>query len=343
MKKAIGQSTLRSEDFRLVTGQGRYIHDLDLPGQLHGYVVRSPHAHARIAAIDKDAAAAAAGVAGVFTATDLLADGVGKLRFPISIKNRDGTPIIAPARHALADDRVRHVGDNVAFVVAEVAAIRRAAAELLTVDYETLPAVLDPALATLSTAPRIWDEAPENPSYLGEGGDRAAVDELFAKANHICELTLEHNCLIAAPIETRGAIGVYEEWQDRYTLYACVQDPQGTHSVLSQHGLGIEGSKLRVIVPDVGGGFGMKNFAYPEHVLVLWAARKLGRPVKWVADRPEKPRERRSKAAATSAMPRSRSMQTESFSRFAPAFARTSERILRPPVHAFPPSLVAAA
>jgi len=287
MKKEIGQSKLRSEDFRLVTGQGRYIDDVVLPGQLHGYVVRSPHAHARIVAINKEAASATPGIAGIFIAADLLADGAGKLRFPISIKNHDGTPIVAPVRHALAHDRVRHVGDNVAFVVAESRDQARAAAELLTIDYEPLPAILDPVLATQSTAPRIWDEAPENTSYLWETGDRGQVDALFAEAKHVCRLTLDHNGLVAAPIETRGAIGVYEEWQDRYTLHACVQDPQGTHSVLSQHGLGIEGSQLRIVVPDVGGGFGMKNFAYPEHVLVLWAARKLRRPVKWVADRSE--------------------------------------------------------
>src|SRR3954470_324986 len=139
MKKEIGQSTRRSEDFRLVTGQGRYIDDVDLPGQLHGYVVRSPHAHARIVAIEKDAATASPGVAGIFTAASLLADGAGKLRFPISIKNRDGTPIAAPVRHALVHDRVRHVGDNVAFVVAESRDQARTAAELLTIDYEPLP------------------------------------------------------------------------------------------------------------------------------------------------------------------------------------------------------------
>jgi carbon-monoxide dehydrogenase large subunit len=187
----------------------------------------------------------------------------------------------------LASDRVRHVGDNVAFIVAQTLQQARDAAELLTIDYETLPAILNPALAIQGDSPSVWDEAANNTSYLWEAGDRAATDAQFAQAHRVCRLTLEHNGLVAAPMEPRGAIGVYEKWQDRYTLHSCVQDPQGTHSVVSQHGLGIDGSRLRVVVPDVGGGFGMKNFAYPEHVLVLWAARKVGRPVKWIADRSE--------------------------------------------------------
>lgn len=287
MKKAIGQSIVRSEDFRLVTGQGSYIDDIDLPGQAYGHVVRSPHAHARIVAINKKDASAAPGVLGVFTAADLSADGVGKLRYPVSIKNRDGTPVFSPIRPALVEDRVRHVGDNVAFVVAESVHQARAAAELLAIDYDPIDVVLSASAAASPDATRVWDETSENTSFVWEAGDRAATDRLFAEAHHVCRLTLEHNGLVAAPMEPRGAIGVYKKWQDRYTLHTCVQDPQGTHSVVSQHGLGVEGSRLRVVVPEVGGGFGMKNFAYPEHVLVLWAARKLGRPVKWFSDRSE--------------------------------------------------------
>lgn len=287
MKKAIGQSIVRTEDFRLLTGQGSYIDDLDFHGQAYGFVVRSPHAHARIVAIDTQAAVEAAGVLGIFTGADLSAAGIGGLRYPVSIKNSDGSPVFSPVRPILVTDRVRHVGDNVAFIVAETLNQARSAAELLVIEYEPLPPALDTSSATESDATLIWDSAANNTSYIWEAGNRAETDAAFAKASHICRLTLLHNGIVAAPMEPRGAIGVYEKWQDRYTLHSCVQDPQGTHSVISQHGLKVEGSHLRVVVPDVGGGFGMKNFAYPEHVMVLWAARKLERPVKWFAERSE--------------------------------------------------------
>jgi len=287
MKKAIGQSIVRSEDFRFITGQAGYIDDLNFPDQVHAYILRSPHAHALIRGIDSAEALAAPGVLGVFTGADLAREGVGALRYPVAIKNADGSAVFSPARPALATDRARFVGDNVALIVAETTQQARSAAELLAIDYEPLAPVLDPSTAVHADAPRVWDDAPANTSYLWETGDRGAVEKIFSQAHHVCRLSLEHNAIAAAPMEPRGAIGVYEKWQRRYTLYSCIQDPQNTHSVLTQHGLKIEGSRLRVVVPDVGGGFGMKNFAYPEHVLVLWAAEKLGRPVKWFADRSE--------------------------------------------------------
>ncbi len=287
MKKAIGESIVRSEDFRFVTGQGSYIDDLNFPGQAYAYIVRSPHAHATIRGIDSTEAQALPGVLGVFTGADLAQEGLGALRYPVAIKNADGTQVISPARPSLVKDRVRFVGDNVALIVAETVTQARSAAELLVIDYDPLTPILDPTAAVQDDAPRVWDDAAFNTSFLWETGDAASVDKLFSEAAHICRLKLDHNALAAAPVEPRGAIGVYEKWQRRYTLYACIQDPQNTHSVLTQHGLKIEGSRLRVIVPDVGGGFGMKNFAYPEHLLVLWAAEKLDRPVKWFADRSE--------------------------------------------------------
>lgn len=287
MTPSIGRSARRSEDARLLTGHGRYIDDLNFHGQAHAYLVRSPYAHARILGVDSAAAAAAPGVFAVFTAADLAADGVGILKYPISITNKDGSAVFGPPRSALATDRVRHVGEAVALVVAETAARAHDAGELVAVEYDPLPVLLDPAQAMRDDAVLLWDEAPRNTSFLWETGDRAGVDAAFVDAAHVCRQSLVHNRLVAAPLEPRGAVGIYDHFDARYLLYASIQEPQATHSVISQHGLKTEGSRLRVLVPDVGGGFGMKNFAYPELMLMPWAARKLDRPVKWFADRSE--------------------------------------------------------
>jgi carbon-monoxide dehydrogenase large subunit len=261
--------------------------DLMFHGQAYAHVVRSPHAHARILGFDRAGALAVPGVLGVFTSADLAADNLGVLKYPISIANADGSAVFGPPRSSLATDRVRHVGEAVALVVAETVAQARDAGEQVVVEYEPLPVVLDPTQAMLDDAVLLWDEAPRNTSFVWETGDRARVDAAFAAAAHVCRQSLVHNRLVAAPLEPRGAIGVYDHFDNRYLLYASIQEPQATHSVISQHGLKIEGSRLRVIVPDVGGGFGMKNFAYPELMLMPWAAQKLNCPVKWSSERGE--------------------------------------------------------
>jgi carbon-monoxide dehydrogenase large subunit len=281
----IGRSLRRLEDTRFLTGQGRYVDDIDMPGQLHSVVLRSPHGHAAIAGIDTAEAREMAGVHGVFTAADLDADGIGLL--PCIAKVATIAPMIVPPRRALALDRVRHVGDPVAFVVADTRDQARAAAEQIVVAYRPLPAVLDAVTALAPGAPLLWEEAPGNLSYRFERGDKVASAAAFAKAAHIVEIELINNRLVVAPIEPRAAIGHYDAAADRLELLLT---GQGVHSLREQ----LAGSVFhmppdRIVVraPDVGGGFGVKNFLYPEWVLVLWAARRLGRPVKWVAERSE--------------------------------------------------------
>jgi carbon-monoxide dehydrogenase large subunit len=204
----IGRSLRRLEDQRFLTGQGRYVDDIDVPGRLHGIVLRSPHGHAAIEDIDSAAARTIPGVRGVFTAADLEADGIGLL--PCIAQVATVAPMIVPPRRALARDRVRHVGDPVAFVVAETRAQARDAAELIAVRYRALPAVVDAPSALAAGAPLLWDEAPGNLSYRFERGDKAAVEAAFAGAVHIVEIELVNNRLVVAPIEPRAAIGQYD-------------------------------------------------------------------------------------------------------------------------------------
>ncbi len=281
----IGRSLRRLEDNRFLTGQGRYVDDFDLPGQLHAVVLRSPHGHAAIEGIDTAAARAMPGVRGVFTSADLDADGIGPL--PCIAQVATLAPIIVPPRLALARQRVRHVGDPVAFVVADTKDQARDAAERIAVAYRQLPAVVDAIAALGPEAPLLWDEAPGNLSYRFERGDKAAVDAAFAGAAEIVEIELVNNRLVVAPIEPRAAIGQYDAAADRLDLLLT---GQGVHSLRQQLAAAVfhmPPDRIIVRAPDVGGGFGVKNFLYPEWVLVLWAARRLGRPVKWVAERGE--------------------------------------------------------
>src|SRR6266478_2555432 len=281
----IGRSLRRLEDSRFLTGQGRYVDDMDLPGQLHGIVLRSPHGHAAIDGIDTAAARAMPGVHGVFTAADLDADGIGTL--PCIAQVATVAPVIVPPRRALALGRVRHVGDPVAFVVADTSEQAHDAAERIAIAYRPMPAVVDAAAALAAGAPLLWDEAPGNLSYRFERGDKAAVGAAFAGAAHIVEIELVNNRLVVAPIEPRAAIGHYDGAADRLELLLT---GQGVHSLRQQLATAVfhlPPDRIQVRAPDVGGGFGVKNFLYPEWVLVLWAARRLGRPVKWVAERGE--------------------------------------------------------
>src|SRR6202162_3057767 len=281
----IGRSLRRLEDRRVLTGQGLYVDDINVPGQLHGIVLRSPYGHAAIEGIDTAAACAMPGVRGVFTAAALDADGIGPL--PCIAQVATVAPIIVPPRRALARDRVRHVGDPVAFVVGDTADQARDAAELITVAYRALPAVVDATDALAAAAPLLWDEAPGNLSYRCERGDRAAVDAALAGAAHIVEIELVNNRLVVAPIEPRAAIGNYDAATDGFDLLLTGQGVHSLRQQLADAVFHIPPDRITVRAPDVGGGFGVKNFLYPEWVLVLWAARRLDRPVKWIAERGE--------------------------------------------------------
>jgi len=273
--------TGRIEDARFLTGQGRYTADHDRADQLQAAIVRSPHAHAVIRAIDTAAARAMPGVAGVWTQADLAADGIGTL--PCAVSFETVTPLIVPPRHALAHDRVRHVGEPVAVVVAESAAAAVDAAELVAVDYEALPAVVDPAAALADGAPALWAEAPGNLAFTFEKGDREATGRALADAAHVVELTLVNNRVSGVPLEPRAAIGEVDPDSGQLVLELTGQGVHGIRGQLARAVFGLPESDIAVFAGDVGGNFGPKNFLYPEHVLLLWAARKLGRAVKWVS------------------------------------------------------------
>jgi len=283
--RQIGRSLSRVEDARFLRGSGRYVDDINLPDQLHAVVVRSPHGHAEIAAIDTAAARAAPGVRAVFTFADLAAEGIGALPCIAQIASVD--PLIVPPRHALAEKRVRHVGDPVAFVVADSVAAARDAAELVAVDYRVLPAVVEGPAALAPDAPRLWDEAPGNLAYRYERGDRAAVDAAIVGAAYVVEIELVNNRLVIAPIEPRAALGRYDATSGSFDLVLTGQGVHSLHQQLAGAVFHLPPERIRVSAPDVGGGFGVKNFLYPEWVLVLFAARRLGRPVKFLAERGE--------------------------------------------------------
>jgi aerobic carbon-monoxide dehydrogenase large subunit len=281
----IGRSLRRLEDPRFLTGQGCYVDDMEVPGQLHGIVVRSPHGHAVIEGINTAIAGTMPGVRGIFTAADLDADGIGPL--PCIAQVATVAPLIVPPRAALARERVRHVGDPLAFVVADTRDQARDAAEQVAVAYRPLPAVVEATAALAAEAPLLWDEAPGNLSYRFERGDKAAVDAAFAEAAHIVEVELINNRLIVAPIEPRAAIGHYDAAADRLELLLTGQGVHSLRQQLADAVFHVAADRIVVRAPDVGGGFGVKNFLYPEWVLVLWAARRLGCPVKWIAERGE--------------------------------------------------------
>ena len=277
-----GQSIRRLEDGRLLVGQGRFIEDVDLPGQVWMHVVRSPHAHARIVAIDTTGAVAMRDVLGVFTADDLAA--LGPLPCTVSVPSVP--PMVSPPRPALAMGRVRHVGDPVAFVVATTREGARTAAEAVSVEYDLLPSIVDPGAALRADAPQIWDEAPANLSYRFQKGDAAAVQAALATAVHVVECELVNNRLVIASLETRGGIGSYDD-ETGYHLQFSGAGVHGLQSQLARSVFHEPAERIRVSCPDVGGGFGVKNALYPEWVMLLWAARRFGRPVKWIGERIE--------------------------------------------------------
>ena len=277
---SLGTSLPRLEDPRLLTGAATYVDDLTPPGLLHAAILRSPHAHATIIAIDTAAARATQGVHGVFIAADLAPDAPGPI--PCTAQVATVAPMIVPPRFALAADRVRHVGDPVAFVVADTPAAAREAAERIDITYDPLPAVTDVQAALGPDAPRLHAEAPGNLAYRFRKGDRAAVAAAFAAAAHSVTLDLVNPRLIVAPLETRGAIAI----PDPLHLIVSGASVHGLRDTLAGI-FHLSPDQLRVSAPDVGGGFGVKNSVYPEYVLLLWAARRLKRPIKWIAERAE--------------------------------------------------------
>jgi len=284
---AVGQSVPRFEDPRLVRGGGRYVADMALPRMLHGYVLRSPHAHAKIRSIDTTAAKAAPGVVAVLTGADWQASGFGDLPRAHQRKRADGSPMYRPPYPALMTDRVRWAGDYVAFIVAETYPQAADAAELIEVDYEPLPAIVGTADAPLPGAPRVWDDCENNICFVFRVGDKAATEAAFAKADHVVKHHFVINRVTAAPMEPRGAIGDYNPAEDHYTCYTTLQRAHVYRSELAEEVLRVPESKVRVIAGDIGGSFGMKSAIFPEVALVLFASKVTGRPVKWVSTRSE--------------------------------------------------------
>jgi carbon-monoxide dehydrogenase large subunit len=282
----IGQPVRRFEDKRLLCGNGRFQHDVSLLGQAYAVVLRSPHAHAAIRAIDLTAAQAAPGVLAIYTGEDLAAAGLGTMGVPFRRQRPDGTPMFWRAHFGLAQARVRYVGEPVAFIVAENLAQAKDAAELVAIDYDILPSVTDTAEAAAGKH-AVWEECPDNISNLFESGDKAAADAALAKAAHIVKRRYVISRVYAHFMEPRGAIGVWDPGEDRYTLYADVQYPHRVRQALATRIFKIPESRIRVIAGDVGGGFGTKGWQYPEHRLVLFAAKRLRRPVKWACERSE--------------------------------------------------------
>ncbi|MDP1750675.1 MAG: molybdopterin-dependent oxidoreductase, partial [Reyranella sp.] len=277
-----GRSVRRLEDARFLLGRGRYLEDIDAGAALQAYVLRSPHAHALIKRIDVTAAAALPGVHLIATAADLAADGLGPLPCLAAVK-----PLIVPPRPALADGRVRHVGDPVAFVVADSLEAAREAAELIEVDYEPLASVVDGRTALADGAPALWDQAPGNLAFHFQKGDRDAVARAMKEAAHVVAVEVMNNRVVVVPIEPRAGIARYDAATDTMDLELTGQGLHGIRRQLAEFVFKVPPERIQLHAPDVGGGFGMKNFLYPEWVLLLWAARKLGRPVRWIADRAE--------------------------------------------------------
>lgn len=281
--------TGRVEDRRLVTGRGRFVDDIQLAGMVYMAVVRSPYAHADILSVDVSEALAMPGVHAVLTGADLEADGVGTIPCVSRPRRADFTTqtIIEPPHRAMAFDRVRMVGEAVAIVIADDPALAKDAAEAVLVDYAPLDPVIDPRAAVADGAPQLWEQAPGNTSFVYEIGDEAAVKAAMETAAHVTRLTIDINRVTASPMEPRVCIGDYDLRSERYTLHVGQQTPHQARHVLATRILKVPEHQVRVVAPDVGGGFGLKAGLFAEDILVLWASRRVGRPVKWLCERSE--------------------------------------------------------
>lgn len=288
MRYGIGQSAVRVEDQRFLTGNGRYLDDITPEGCLHGVMVRSPSAHARIHNVDTAAALALPGVVAVFTDRHWQAAGLGPVPTRAAITNLDGSPVCIPARWPLAHGRVRHVGDGIAFVVANSRSIAEDAAGLVTYDMDELPAVVDSVAALRPDAPAVvHDEAPDNRSFTWQKGDPQQAETALAAAQHVAEVRLHNNRIVINPMETRGVLCIYDATQDFFTVSGSIQNVFMYRQMLAEKVFNVPPERMRVVAYDVGGGFGGKNQVQPEHLLTVFAARELKRPVKWVASRSE--------------------------------------------------------
>jgi aerobic carbon-monoxide dehydrogenase large subunit len=286
-KFGIGQGVTREEDPRLLRGKGLFVNDVDLPHQAYAIVLRSPHAHADIRSIDVTAASVLPGVLAVYTGEDVAADNLGVPGMPAKWLRPDGEPMKYRPQPPLALGRVRYVGDPVALIVADTLDQARDAAEAVEVDYAPLPSITDTTRTVDSDAPLVWDDYPDNVSGLYQAGDAAATAVAFAKAHRVVSRRFVISRVFAHYMEARGAVGMYDEREDRFLLHADVQYPHRVRQLLAEKIFQVPEQSVRVIARDVGGGFGTKGWQYAEHRLVLWAARKLGRPVKWTCERTE--------------------------------------------------------
>ncbi|MCH2324180.1 MAG: xanthine dehydrogenase family protein molybdopterin-binding subunit [Pseudomonadales bacterium] len=286
-KFGIGQAATRYEDDRLLSGEGRYVEDVYIEGQCYAAFVRSPHAHAKITSIDTADASSLPGVLAIYTVADLKAEGIGDIPCMAPASNKDGSNCIMPPRPALAEDRVRYVGDAVAVVIAESRLQALDAVEAVWIDYDLLPAVVETNQAMADNANLVWGEAAKNQCFDWEDGDADATNKAFAEASHVVELELVNNRLVPTSMETRGAVAAIEEGTGRLTLCVSCQGVHVMRSLLATQIFNVAEEDIHVTCNDVGGGFGMKIFLFPEYVCQLFAARKLGRAVKWISERSE--------------------------------------------------------
>lgn len=285
-KFGIGQPATRFEDGRLLSGKGRYVEDIELENQSFATFVRSPHAHAEIKSVDTKEAKLMPGVLGIYTVADLKDEGIGNIPCMAPANNKDGSPCVMPPRPALADAKVRHVGDAVAIVIAETREESIDAAEQVWIDYEILPAVVETNQATLENSSEVWSDAKNNTCFDWEAGNKGDTNKAFTKAKQVVELDLINNRVVPTSMETRGAIASLEP-DNRLALHVSCQGVHVMRRLLATQIFNVEEEEILVTCDDVGGGFGMKIFLFPEYVCVLFAARKLGRPVKWISDRSE--------------------------------------------------------
>jgi aerobic carbon-monoxide dehydrogenase large subunit len=285
--QAIGERVRREEDRRLLTGRGRYVDDVAAPGAARAYVLRSPHAHARLVSLDATAARAATGVLAVLTGAELRQRGLGTLRPLIPRRKKDGAPAFVCPQPLLAQDRVRYVGDPVAFVVAETPNQAKDAAELIQVEYEPLSAAVLAESAIASGASAVWDDNPGNEAFTVEAGDREAVETAFARAERVVRDRIVLNRVTANSMEPRGCLAEYDRDEDRYTIRCTVQSVHQIRAALAGQIFRVPHHQVRVVCDTMGGGFGMKGGCYPEYGLALWASEVTGRPVRWIAERSE--------------------------------------------------------